>query len=152
MEHGMVPAIHPPDSGRELPGAGGDRLLVRLDSTGPCPIALVEDTSEDREWVPLHSHPWDELTYVLEGEMEFTVGGETRGGGPGTLVTLPRGVPHTLRVPTGRARFMLLTVGAPSVEFLREVGEVYATGPTLERLVEVAGRHGVRPAFELPDG
>jgi hypothetical protein len=34
--------------------------------------------------------------------------------------------------------------------FLREAGEVYATGPTLERLVEVAGRHGVRPAFDLP--
>jgi mannose-6-phosphate isomerase-like protein (cupin superfamily) len=78
---------------------------------GPCPLTLVEDTSADREWAPLHSHPWDELTYLLEGEMEFTVG---------------------------------------TVEFLREVGEVYATGPTLERLVEVAGRHGVRPAFDLP--
>ena len=65
--------------------------------------------------------PWDELTYVLDGEMEFTVGTDTRRGGPGTLGSLPR-----------------------------EVGEVYATGPTLERLVEVAGRHGVRPAFDLP--
>jgi hypothetical protein len=27
----------------------------------------------DREWAPLDSHPWDELTYVLEGEMEFTL-------------------------------------------------------------------------------
>jgi hypothetical protein len=44
----------------------------------------------------------------------------------------------------------MLTVAAPSLEFLREVGGVYATGPTLERLVEVAGRHGVRPAFDLP--
>jgi hypothetical protein len=50
----------------------------------------------------------------------------------------------------GTARFLMLTVGAPSLEFLREVGGVYATGPTLERLVEVAGRHGVRPAFDLP--
>ena len=56
-----------------------------------------------------------------------------------------------LRVPHGTARFLMLTVGAPSLGFLREVGEVYATGPTLERLVEVAGRHGVRPAFDLPD-
>jgi hypothetical protein len=46
---------------------------------------------------------------------------------------------------------MMLTVGAPSAEFLREVGQVYATGPTLQRLVEVARRHGVKPAFELPD-
>jgi len=82
--------------------------------------------------------------------MEFTVGTDTRGGGPGTLVSLPRGVPHTLRVPDGTARFLMLTAGAPSLGFLREVGEVYATGPTLERLVEVAGRHGARPAFDLP--
>lgn len=121
-----------------------------LTAAGPCPITLVEDTSSDREWAPLHSHPWDELTYVLEGEMEFTIGAETRVGGPGTLVSLPRGVPHTLRVPSGTARFMMLTVGAPSVEFLREVGQVYATGPTLERLLEVASRHGVTPAFDLP--
>jgi hypothetical protein len=45
---------------------------------------------------------------------------------------------------------MMLTVGAPSVEFLREVGQVYATGPTQERLLEVASRHGVTPAFDLP--
>ena len=150
MEHGLVAGIHPAGSGERLPGAGGDRLLARLATAGPCPLTLVEDTSADREWAPLHSHPWDELTYVLEGEMEFTVGIDTRGGGPGTLVSLPRGVPHTLRVPDGTARFLMLTVGAPSLEFLRDVGEVYATGPTLERLVEVAGRHGVRPAFDLP--
>ena len=82
--------------------------------------------------------------------MEFTVGDQTRAGGPGTLVSLPRDVPHSLRVPSGTARFMMLTVGAPSVGFLREVGEVYATGPTLERLVEVAGRHGVKPAIDIP--
>jgi hypothetical protein len=44
----------------------------------------------------------------------------------------------------------MLTVGASSLDFLRDVGDVYATGPALERLVEVAGRHGVRPAFDLP--
>jgi hypothetical protein len=88
MEHGFVAGIHPADSGERLPGAGGDQLLARVATAGPCPITLVEDTSADREWAPLHSHPWD---------------------------------------------------------------EVYATGPTIERLVEVAGRHGVRPAFDLPD-
>jgi hypothetical protein len=55
-----------------------------------------------------------------------------------------------LRVSSGTARLLLLTVGAPSLDFLREVGEVCAAGPILERLVEVAGRHRVTPAFELP--
>ena len=47
MEHGLVAAIHPPGSGQELPGAGGDRLLARLVTAGACPITLVEDTSAD---------------------------------------------------------------------------------------------------------
>ena len=28
------------------------------------------------------------------------------------------------------------------------VGEAYADGPTLERLIEIAGRHGVRPVVD----
>ena len=58
MEHGLVAGIHPAGSGERLPGAGGDQLLARLATAGPCPITLVEDTSADREWAPLHSHPW----------------------------------------------------------------------------------------------
>lgn len=150
MDHGLERGIHLPGSGESFHGAGGDHIVVRVDSAGPCPLAVVEDVSQDHEWVPLHSHPWDELTYVLEGEMDFTVGGETRTGGPGTLVTLPRGIPHTLRVRAPTARFLMITVGARSVDFLREVGEAYRQGPTLERLVEVARRHGVTPAFDPP--
>ena len=77
MDHGLEPGVHPRGSGESFHGAGGDHIVVRVDSAGPCPLAVVEDVSDDEEWVPLHSHPWDELTYVLEGEMEFTVGDET---------------------------------------------------------------------------
>jgi hypothetical protein len=46
----------------------------------------------------------------------------------------------------------MLTVGTPPVGFLGEVGQAYTAGPTLERLVEIAGRHGVKPAFDLRQG
>ena len=45
MDHGLAPAIHLAGSGQELPGAGGDRLLVRLVTAGACPMTLLEDTS-----------------------------------------------------------------------------------------------------------
>jgi hypothetical protein len=48
MEHGLVAGIHPAGSGERLPGAGGDRLLARLATAGPCPLTLVEDTSTAR--------------------------------------------------------------------------------------------------------
>ena len=148
MNHGLAARILGPDSGTPFPGAGGDAITLRLETAGPDPITWVEDETEDREWAPRHAHPWDELTYVLDGAIEFRVGDEQGVGGPGTLVTLPAGVPHTLRVPEGRARFAMITIGAPSAAFLREVGEEYARGPTLERLLAIAERHGVTPAFE----
>ena len=129
-----------------MPGAGGDRLTVRVDGEhGECPVALVEGVSEDRDWAPLHSHPWDELTYVVEGTMEFQVGDEHATGTAGTVVSLPRDVPHSLRVPEGTARYVMLTLGAPSIGFLRDVGEAYDEGPTLERLYAIAARYGVKP-------
>jgi quercetin dioxygenase-like cupin family protein len=147
VRHELQAQVQLRDAAVPFPGAGGDRIALRVDADqGACPLAVVEGVSEDREWVPFHSHPWDEVTYVVEGTMEFRVGDDRASGGAGTVVSLPRGVPHSLRVPEGTARYLLITIGAPSVAFLREVGEAYADGPTLARLVEIAGRHGVRPA------
>lgn len=147
MEHQFVTGIHSRESAVPFPGAGGDQLSLRVDGEdGDCPVAVVEGVSADREWAPAHSHPWDELTYVLEGEIEFRVGSHHDVGGPGTIVSLPRNVAHTLRVPQGTARYLMVTLGAPSVGFLREIGEAYAEGATVDRLIEIAGRHGVQPA------
>ena len=103
-------------------------MTVRLETFGDDPITIVEDETSDTEPVPLHSHPWDELVYVLEGEMSLTCGDHTQVGGPGLLATLPRGIPHTLHVTAPPARFLMITVGAPSVAFLKEVGQAYADG------------------------
>jgi mannose-6-phosphate isomerase-like protein (cupin superfamily) len=149
VEHHLVTGIQARADAAAFAGAGADHLSLRVDGdTGPCPIAVVEGVSEDRDWAPFHSHPWDEVTYVLEGEMEFRVGDTEGTGAAGAVVTLPRGVPHTLRVPHGTARYLMVTIGAPSVDFLREVGEAYADGPTLERLIEIARRHGVVPVAD----
>lgn len=101
----------------------------------------------DREWAPRHAHPWDELTYVLDGTREFRLGDQQAVGEAGSLVSLPRGAPHSLGVPSGEARYLMITIGAPSADFVREVGQAYAEGPTLERLVAIAERHVVVPAF-----
>jgi quercetin dioxygenase-like cupin family protein len=149
MEHRLRAHIQHRDDVEAFPGAGGDSLSLRVNGEhGKCPLAVVAGVSEDRDWAPLHSHPWDELTYVLEGDIEFRVGDTEATGNPGTIVALPRGVPHSLRVPTGPARYLMVTLGAPSITCLREVGEAYADGPTLERLVEIAGRHGVKPVAD----
>jgi mannose-6-phosphate isomerase-like protein (cupin superfamily) len=149
VKHRFVTLIQARDDAEAFPGAGGDHLSLRVNGEGgECPVAVLEGVSEDREWAPFHSHPWDELTYVLDGEIEFRVGDNQAMGRAGTIVALPHDVPHSLRVPTGSARYLMLTLGAPSIAFLQEIGRAYADGPTLKRLLEIAGRHGVKPVAE----
>jgi quercetin dioxygenase-like cupin family protein len=44
--------------------------------------------------VPMHDHPHEQITYVIEGRFEFTVGAETTILTPGTAALIPSGVTH----------------------------------------------------------
>lgn len=55
-----------------------------------------------------HTHDGEtDAFYVLEGELELTLGDETFLAGPGTFVAAPPGVRHGFKVPAGsRVRFL----------------------------------------------
>jgi quercetin dioxygenase-like cupin family protein len=44
--------------------------------------------------VPEHEHPHEQITYVVQGGMEFTLGGETRILRAGQGICCPPGVSH----------------------------------------------------------
>ncbi|MBI5422930.1 MAG: cupin domain-containing protein [Opitutae bacterium] len=44
--------------------------------------------------VPVHQHPHEQFTYVIEGRFEFTVGKETTVLEPGMVAIIPANVPH----------------------------------------------------------
>ena len=44
--------------------------------------------------VPMHDHPHEQLSYVIEGRFEFTVGTETTILEPGMVALIPGGVTH----------------------------------------------------------
>lgn len=48
--------------------------------------------------VPRHSHPHEQAGIMLEGEMEFTIGDETRIVRTGDIFFIPGGVEHSVRV------------------------------------------------------
>ena len=43
--------------------------------------------------LPLHSHPHEQITYVIAGRLEFTVGAQTTILGPGMVALIPGGLP-----------------------------------------------------------
>ena len=60
----------------------GQQLMLSLVEFQPG--AVVEE----------HSHPHEQLGLLLEGEMEFVIGGESHTVRPGQMWRIPGGVPH----------------------------------------------------------
>jgi mannose-6-phosphate isomerase-like protein (cupin superfamily) len=118
-----------------------DEILLRAVGRGD--VQVAEYRSVDRDGPPAHSHEWDEVEVVIEGEVEFLVGDRWTRGGPGTVQLLPRGTPHSVRVPAGEARVLMVTIGAPYDGFARDVARLMSGPYEAADLVEVAGRHGV---------
>jgi hypothetical protein len=74
--------------------------------------------------VPLHSHTHeDEVWFVLEGEIAFTLGNEITIGGPGTFVYIPRNVPHTFQVKSETARWFGFGISGNLDQWFFETGE-----------------------------
>lgn len=120
-----------------------DEIRLRVTSGGN--VQVIEYISTDRDGPPPHSHQWHEVEFVIEGEVEFYVNGQWTRGGPGTVQMLPAGSSHSVRVPTGTARLLYVTIGPPYDSLARELSSLYASGKAdLTSIVEIAHRHGLR--------
>lgn len=71
-------------------------------------LALAEVAGWQGGEPPLHVHALeDEFFYVIEGEITFRVGEETKRALPGSFVWAPRGVPHAFAFDTPTVRLLI---------------------------------------------
>ncbi len=87
---------------------------------------------------PQHRHAeHEEGFYVVSGIVRFTIGDQDRDAGPGTLVMVPTGAPHTFANP-GDEPAVLLTTFTPDhyVQYFRELRDATAAGPPAAGAVE----------------
>lgn len=109
----MSPIVQP-DEGERVPrGEYFHRILAEVPD-----VEVIEMTFRPGfEGVTPHTH--DDHTdsfYVLEGEVEFTVGDETVRGGSGAFFCAPRHTIHGFRNP-GDVPLKMLNIHAPHVGF-----------------------------------
>lgn len=106
----------------------GDLVVVRMpgERTGD-QFMLVEATGQRGSAPPWHRHPYDDETFhILEGEITIWCGDPTSPvlrGRSGDTAFLPRRVPHTFRVDSETARWLVMGTPAVSERFFREGGE-----------------------------
>ena len=83
-------------------------IKARAADTGGA-LGLVEGVFYEGFGPPLHvHHREDEGMLVLDGEIRFRQGTEEFVTGPGTLVWVPREVPHAFTVRSPRARALVI--------------------------------------------
>jgi quercetin dioxygenase-like cupin family protein len=155
---------------RHLPAGHGERRwftsglatvkLTGADTGGA--YSLVEMIHPGGDMPPLHVHDSDETFLVHEGSLTLFVGDRVISGGPGSVLFAPRGIPHTFRIESERARCTIISSPASFAEFVLEAS-VPAESETLpppgppaigpDELGAIAARHGIEilgPPGTLP--
>ena len=98
---------------------------------------------------PPHIHTnCEEAFYVLDGEVESTLGETTAVGRPDTFVLVPGGVAHTFG-NAGTTQARLLVIHAPAMDaYFEELQALWSSAvpPSREEEMELMQRHGMEPA------
>jgi quercetin dioxygenase-like cupin family protein len=96
---------------------------------------------------PAHSHSNnEEIVYVLEGTLRYSVDGEMRDLTPGERMFSPRNSVHAFSNPHDRpARALIVLTPDIGAQYFRDIAEVVGTpgGPAPGRMVEVMTRYGL---------
>jgi mannose-6-phosphate isomerase-like protein (cupin superfamily) len=150
--NGRAPVHVGPDEGQMLWVVGELITLKMVESDTDGAFALIEEVTPPQGGPPPHMHTReDETFYVLEGELEFVVGGRALSATAGSVVYGPRGIPHAFKnvgiTPSRTAVF--ITPGGLE-EMFEEFGESVTDPssppegpPDIERLVELNHKYGV---------
>jgi quercetin dioxygenase-like cupin family protein len=96
---------------------------------------------------PPHSHrDNEEIVYVLDGMLRYTVDNETRDLKPGERMYTPRGSVHAFSNPHDRAaRALIILTPDIGAQYFRDVAEVVGApgGPNPAKMAEVMARYGL---------
>ena len=100
---------------------------------------------------PPHSHSAnEELVYVLEGTLRYTVGDQTRDLRPGDTMATPRGVVHGFSNPHSiAARALVINTPDIGAQYFRDVSSIANAGgpPDRVRLLATMQAYGLVPAL-----
>lgn len=120
---GGATVIAPDPAGIAAEAARGP-AWIGAEATSGAYAAMVGAMPAGDAGPPLHVHPTtDELFYVGEGELTFTLDGRDVVAGPGTAVFVPRGTVHTARNSGAGPMRGLLLLSPGDAEHVTEPAE-----------------------------
>ncbi len=145
-----------PDQGDSYHWLGSLSLTKVMGSDTGGRLDLIDHRVPAGYAPPAHLHrDADEVFYLVDGTLEVTCGDDSWQVGPGSVVFLPRGVPHGFVAgPDGPARTLLINAGAGFGDAIVELGtrtdRLELPGgdvpmPDPEQIAAVSARYGIEP-------
>ena len=96
--------------------------------------------------IPPHVHTHeDEVLYVIEGEFEIFLAGETLHAGPGSVLNFTRGTAHGFQgiaSPISRA-LHVVTPGSSFEQFMHELVSLPPGPPDMQQIAALFGKYGM---------
>ena len=89
---------------RESIGEGRQRYLGHTDSLMMVVIDFHDGPTPEPD--PPHSHPHEQMSYVVSGELVVHIGKTSERLGPGDMFTVPPDEPHTVQLLTEHVRLV----------------------------------------------
>ena len=136
------PVVVLPNSGEQLDIAGSQAFHKIKSSNTQGVFSVVEFVTPPGKGVALHVHEReDELVYLLEGEIEVTLGNQKMKAVPGVMALLPRGIPHGFTNLGNKPSRLLDTILPGQFDnYFVELSALYAAGDTSEEQVDGLSR------------
>ena len=99
-------------------GGGTHRWLAREQETAGG-FMIFEDLMEAGKTTPLHTHPFEESFYVVQGAIRIHLHDTLHDLRSGGFAVVPRGTAHAFLVTADRTRLLSLLTPAGGEEFFR---------------------------------
>ncbi|MEE8600612.1 cupin domain-containing protein [Euzebya tangerina] len=119
------------------PGSGAHHhflnhlATIKVAAQGDRSMSVVQFEAGRGFGAPLHRHEHeDELFVVIDGELAFTLDGDTLPGPTGTIAYLPREIPHTFQVISDGATILNVTASRSHVPRFDEMVSALGTSLT----------------------
>jgi quercetin dioxygenase-like cupin family protein len=123
----------------------GEEITVLASGGQTGSYEIFRQVGPENSGPPPHSHPWDEAFYVIAGDIAFGVGDTEMVAVPGTFVHLPAGTTHWFRFSKGGGEMISMTSREGASHMFADIDrEVAPNEPDLDKLVQIAGRHGLK--------
>jgi quercetin dioxygenase-like cupin family protein len=142
--------VFEPGEGKSLSARGSTMVFKAIKTSTNGAFSLMERTlPPGGKKPPPHIHTnCQEAFYVLEGEVEFSLGAATYLGHSGAFVFVPGGVAHTFG-NAGTVPARLLVLHAPAMDaYFEELHELWSgpVPPTRDEEIGLMRQHGMEPA------